>query len=62
MTLNRLHEIKKLLLQLKSSSRFPTMVLSGLLFGGSMVKNPLASAGDIKFDPGPGRSHMLQSN
>ena len=29
--------------------------------GGSVVKNPPASAGDLGLIPGPGRSHMLQS-
>ena len=27
-----------------------------------MVKNPPANAGDTGSSPGPGRSHMLQSN
>ena len=30
--------------------------------GGTMVKNPPANAGDMGLSPGPGRSHMLQSN
>ena len=30
--------------------------------GGAMVKNPPANAGDTSSSPGPGRSHMLQSN
>ena len=30
--------------------------------GGAVVKNPPASAGDTGLSPGPGRSHMLQSN
>ena len=30
--------------------------------GGSVVKNPPANAGDAGSIPGPGRSHMLQSN
>ena len=30
--------------------------------GGKMVKNPPANAGDMGSSPGPGRSHMLQSN
>ena len=30
--------------------------------GGAMVKNPLANAGDMGSIPGPGRSHMPQSN
>ena len=30
--------------------------------GDSVVKNPPASAGDTGSSPGPGRSHMPQSN
>ena len=30
--------------------------------GGAVVKNPPASAGDTGSSPGPGISHMLQSN
>ena len=30
--------------------------------GGAMVKNPPANAGDTGSFPGPGRSHVLQSN
>ena len=30
--------------------------------GGAAVKNPPANAGDTGLSPGPGRSHMLQSN
>ena len=30
--------------------------------GGSVVKNPPASAGDTGSSPGPGRSHMLQNS
>ena len=30
--------------------------------GGAVVKNPPANAGDTGLSPGPGRSHMLQSN
>ena len=30
--------------------------------GGSVVKNPPASAGDMGSIPGPGRSYMSQSN
>ena len=29
---------------------------------GAVVKNPPANAGDMGSSPGPGRSHMLQSN
>ena len=30
--------------------------------GGTVVKNPPANAGEMGSTPGPGRSHMLQSN
>ena len=30
--------------------------------GGAVVKNPPANAGDKGLSPGPGRSHMPQSN
>ena len=30
--------------------------------GGAVVKNPPANARDTGSSPGPGRSHMLQSN
>ena len=30
--------------------------------GGAVVKNPPANAGDMSSRPGPGRSHMPQSN
>ena len=30
--------------------------------GGAVVKNPSANAGDPGLSPGPGRSHMPQSN
>ena len=30
--------------------------------GGTVVKNPPANAGDTGSRPGPGRSHMPQSN
>ena len=30
--------------------------------GGSVVKNPPPYAEDMGLSPGPGRSHMLQSN
>ena len=30
--------------------------------GGAVVKNPPANAGDTGLSPGPGRSHMQQSN
>ena len=35
---------------------------SGDFPGGAVVKNPPANAGDTGSIPGPGRSHMLQSN
>ena len=30
--------------------------------GGAVVRNPPANAGDMGSSPGPGRSHMPQSN
>ena len=39
--------------KLKESLGFP---------GGTVVKNPPANAGDTGSSPGPGRSHMPQSN
>ena len=30
--------------------------------GGAVVKNPPANGGDMGSSPGPGRSHMPQSN
>ena len=30
--------------------------------GGAVVKNPPANAGGMGLSPGPGRSHMQQSN
>ena len=30
--------------------------------GGAVVKNPPANSGDMRSSPGPGRSHMPQSN
>ena len=30
--------------------------------GGAVAKNPPVNAGDTALSPGPGRSHMLQSN
>ena len=38
---------------IKKSTGFP---------GGAVVKNPPANAGDTGSSPGPGRSHMPQSN
>ena len=32
------------------------------LHGGAVIKNPPANAEDMGSSPGPGRSHMLQSN
>ena len=37
------------------------MIIEGFP-GGSVVKNPLADAGDMGLIPDPGRSHMLQGN
>ena len=44
---------QKLVLQKQINRDFP---------GGTVVKNPPANAGDMGSIPGPGRSHMLQSN
>ena len=41
------------LTQKKKKSDFP---------GGTVVKNPPATAGDMDLIPGPGRSHMPRSN
>ena len=38
------------------------MAYPGVFPGGSGVKNPLASAGDMGSMPGPGRLRMLQGN
>ena len=40
------------------SSKYPARDFPG----GAVVKNPPASAGDTGSSPGPGRSHMPQSN
>ena len=37
-------------------------LISGGFPDGAVVKNPPANAGDTSSSPGPGRSHMLQSN
>ena len=37
-------------------------ILNHGLHGGAVVKNPPANAGDMGLSPGPGRSHMPQSN
>ena len=37
-------------------------ILDGDFPGGAVVKNPLANAEDTGSIPGPGRSHMPQSN
>ena len=36
--------------------------MTGKFPGGAVVKNPPANAGDTGSSPGPGRSHMPQSN
>ena len=51
-----LKQFHSLSLSLKSST-----VLRGFP-GGAVVKNLPANAGDKGLSPGPGRSHMLQSN
>ena len=43
--------------------RDPSLKKKGADFpGGAVVKNPSANAGDMGSIPGPGRSHMPQSN
>ena len=39
-----------------------TGLLNGCTAGGAVVKNLPANAGDTGLSPGPGRSHMTQSN
>ena len=46
---------------LKARIRFLLKYL-GNFPGGAVVKNPPANAGDTGSIPGPGRSHMPQSN
>ena len=44
---------------------FRLVVNSGWVWGfpgGTVVKNPTVNAGDTGSSPGPGRSHMPQSN
>ena len=48
-----MHLNDKIYLSEKKSLDFP---------GGTVVKNPPANAGDMGLSPGPGRSHMPQSN
>ena len=49
-----------------SSSQFfqimPYLIIMRDFPGGAVVKNPPANAGDMGSIPGPGRSHMPQSN
>ena len=48
-------------LQNISTNKIIKMIIEGFP-GGSVVKNPLADAGDMGLIPDPGRSHMLQGN
>ena len=41
---------------------FNIKVVNGGFPGGTVVKNPPANAEDTGSSPGPGRSHMPQSN
>ena len=47
---------------LSSSHNFYFKIQFGDFPGGAVGKNPPASAGDTSSSPGPGRSHMSQSN
>ena len=51
-------EKKKSLMSLPFLIRIPVLGFPG----GAVAKNPPANAGDTGLRPGPGRSHMLQSN
>ena len=42
--------------------RYVKNIASWDFTGGAVVKNPPANAGDTGSIPGPGRSHMPQSN
>ena len=48
--------------KLKSKDFFVLKIQSRDFPGGTVVKNPPANAGDTGSSPGPGRSHMPQSN
>ena len=41
---------------------YKTLMYTGDVPGGPMVKNPPANAGDMGSIPGPGRFHMPRSN
>ena len=45
-----------------SSNKSVKKAENGDFPSGPVVKNPPANAGDTGSSPGPGRSHMLQSN
>ena len=47
---------------IKVTSIGPVRVTCSDFPGGTVVKNPPANAGDTGSSPGPGRSHMPQSN
>ena len=56
-------DLKSLLLKVKEDSEKAGLKLNIHVFpGGSVVKNPPASAGNTGLIPGLGRFHMPQSN
>ena len=56
-----LHQTKKLLHSEGNQQQNEKTTYWGFP-GGAVVKNPPANAGDTGSSPGPGRSHMPQSN
>ena len=55
-----LHRLKELTHRIRKQT--PIKMCVGGFPGGAVVKNPPANAGDTGSSPGPGRSHMPQSN
>ena len=51
-------KVRKVVLEISSQKKKKKKVFPG----GAVVKNPPANAGDTGSSPGPGRSHMPQSN
>ena len=54
-------DIVKIQLMFRASIKILKQMVMGLP-GGTVVKNPPASAGDMGSSPSPGRSHMPRSN